>query len=92
MSALGLLLHLLNFIAPAVLVGLLVALLAPVLMKKARPRHTWRVQFAMNFVACCLALVLGLWLFGRDGKMATYAAMVLLCAASQWFAGKAWRN
>ncbi len=30
-------------------------------------------------------LLLGLLVFGQDGKMITYAAMVLACASSQWF-------
>jgi len=30
------------------------------------------------------ASLLGLVFFGRDGKMATYSAMVLVCASSQW--------
>ena len=92
MSLLGLLDHLLNFIAPAVTVGLLVALLAPLVMRKARPHHSWLRQAAINFVACLLALLAGLWIFGHDGKMATYAAMVVLCAGSQWAAAKAWRG
>ena len=92
MSLLGLLDHLLNFIAPALVVGLLVAALAPLVMKKARPHHTWLTQAAINSVAGGLTLLVGLLLFGRDGKMATYAAMVLVCASCQWFAAKAWRG
>lgn len=91
MSLLGLLDHLLNFLAPAVVVGLMVAAMAPVLIKKARPNHSWLTQSAINSVACALALLGGLVIFGRDGKMATYAAMVLVCAGSQWLAAKAWR-
>ena len=92
MSLLGLLDHLLNFLAPACVVGLLVATLAPLLMKKARPNHSWLTQCAINSVACLLALLAGLWFFGHDGKMASYAAMVLACASSQWVAAKAWRG
>jgi ABC-type enterochelin transport system permease subunit len=92
MSLLGLLDHLLNFLAPALVVGLLVAALAPVLVKKARPHHSWLIQTAINSVACLLTLLAGLVLFGHDGKMATYAAMVLACASSQWIAAKAWRS
>lgn len=92
MSLLGLLDHLLNFIAPALVVGLCVAVLAPLVMKKVRPHHTWLTQAAINTVACGLTLLAGLLLFGRDGKMATYAAMVLVCASCQWFAGKGWRG
>ena len=31
-----------------------------------------------------LVLLCGLVVFGRDGKMATYASLVLACASSQW--------
>jgi len=33
-------------------------------------------------VGCC-ALAAGLWFFGNDGKMGTYAGMLLACALSQ---------
>ena len=88
----GLLDHLLNFVAPALFVGVLVAAIAPLLMKKARPHHSWLTQSAINSGAGLLVLLAGLLVFGRDGKMATYAAMVLVCASSQWFASKAWRG
>ena len=92
MNLIGQLDHLLNFIAPAIAVGLLVAALAPMLMKKARPNHSWLTQSAINTVACALVLLGGLVVFGHDGKMATYAAMVLVCASSQWLAAKAWNG
>jgi ABC-type enterochelin transport system permease subunit len=88
----GLLNHLLNFIAPALTVGLLVAALAPLLMKQARPHHSWLTQGAINSLVCGLAMLGGLVVFGHDGKMASYVAMVLACASSQWFASKAWRG
>jgi NADH:ubiquinone oxidoreductase subunit 4 (subunit M) len=92
MSLPGLLDHLLNFMAPALVVSLLLALLSPLLIRKSRPHHTWLKQAAINFVACTLALLAGLLVYGRDGKMATYALMVMVCASSQWFAAKAWRG
>jgi hypothetical protein len=92
MSLLGLLDHLLNFLLPALWVGGLVAALAPLFMKRARSHHSWLTQSAINSGACLLVLLAGLVVFGRDGKMATYAAMVLACASSQWFAAKAWRG
>jgi hypothetical protein len=91
MSLFGLLDHLLNFVAPAWAVGLLVAAVAPMVMKRARPHHSWLTQGAINSGAGVLALLVGLALFGRDGKMATYTAMVLACASSQWLTAKAWR-
>ena len=92
MSFFGLLDHLLNFLAPALVVGILVALAAPLIVRKTRPDHSWLKQAAINCVACALALLAGLWFFGNDGKMATYAAMVLACATSQWVAAKGWRG
>ena len=92
MSLFGLLNHLMNFLAPAVMVGLLVAVIAPLIIKAARPNHSWLTQSAINCVACGLALLAGLWFFGHDGKMATYAVMVLTCATCQWLAAKAWRD
>ena len=86
MGPLDLLNHLLNFAAPALFVGLMLALLAPILYKKVPVAHGLRAQVAINFVAGLVALVGGLVFFGRDGKMLSYAAMVLACAASQWWA------
>ena len=38
-----------------------------------------------------MVLVAGLVFFGRDGKMATYAALVLAIASSQWLLLRGWR-
>jgi hypothetical protein len=37
-------------------------------------------------------LASGLWWFGRDGKMATYTALVIAVATCQWLSGRAWRS
>ena len=37
-------------------------------------------------------LVGGLWVFGVDGKMATYGACVLVAAALQWVLARGWRR
>ncbi|WP_367847324.1 hypothetical protein [Rhodoferax sp. WC2427] len=76
--------HLLNFAAPALVVGALTALAAKAFMKNKPLTRSWYAQAAINSVVCLLALVGGLWFFGHDGKMATYAALVLACATSQW--------
>jgi len=46
---------------------------------------------AINFIVSLAALLLGLVFFGRDGKMATYLGMVLMCATSQWLMLRAWQ-
>ena len=91
MGPLDLLIHLLNFVAPALVLAPGVALLSHWFMGKRPPARAWYAQAAINFVATSLVLVAGLWFFGRDGKMATYAALVVACAASQWLGGRHWR-
>lgn len=92
MSLLELVRHLLSFLAPALAVALLVALCARFLLPPAaRPRSLW-LAVALNFAAGALVLGAGLLYFGRDGKMATYAAMVFAVATTQWLAGRAWRS
>ena len=76
--------HLLNFAAPALVVGVLTTLAARIFMKKRPAAQVWYAQAAINFVVCLLVLLGGLWFFGHDAKMATYAALVLACATSQW--------
>ncbi len=78
--------HLINFLAPALAVGVVLALVGPWLMKKGPSAPGFIVLTAMNSIAGALALGLGLWFFGNDGKMASYAAMVVVCAISQAFA------
>jgi hypothetical protein len=92
MSLPGLLIQLFNFVLPALVVGSLLAAMAPLLMKKVRPHHSWLTQTAINTISGLLVMLAGLVVFGRDGKMATYAAMVLACASSQWFGARAWRG
>lgn len=86
MGPLDFLNHLLNFVAPAVCVGLFVAMVAPLMYRKTPMSRSLRAQAAINVVAGLMALLAGLLFFGRDGKMASYAALVLACAASQWWA------
>ncbi|MDB5857393.1 MAG: hypothetical protein JWQ76_1082 [Ramlibacter sp.] len=91
MNTLDLFKHVLSFAAPALAVALLVALGGRWLLPGSAPRPAWWVLFAINFLAGLVALGAGLWLFGRDGKMLTYAALVVGVATTQWLAGRAWR-
>jgi hypothetical protein len=48
---------------------------------------SWR-RLGLWATACSAAvLVAGLVVFGHDGKMATYAAMVGVCALALWWVG-----
>ena len=84
--------HWLNFLAPATIVGLAVALFAPLLLRKLRPVRSWLWQGAFNSLAGTAAMVAGLWFFGNDGKMASYALLLVLVATSQWIGGKGWKS
>ena len=80
--------HLCNFLLPALWLAGVLTWAAHFLMPKVPQSYSLYRQFAINFVVCALVLLLGLLLFGRDGKMATYSAMALACATSQWWLGR----
>jgi hypothetical protein len=92
MGPLDILIHLLSFLAPALVVAGLVALGARVFMPGRAGVLAWWVQFALNSVAGMVVLGLGLWHFGVDGKMATYAALVVAVAACQWLCSRGWQG
>lgn len=79
--------HLLNLFAPAVGLGLIAASAAKLLWRRELASASWRRLVAWACGASAVALLAGLVLTGRDGRMGTYAAMVLGCAAALWWAG-----
>ena len=87
MGPIDLLWHLLNFFAPAVGMGLMATLLAKLLWRRALAGARWTRLIGGVTAACAVVLVAGLVGFGHDGKMATYAAMVLVCALMLWWLG-----
>ena len=46
----------------------------------------------VNAAVGSAALVAGLLLFGRDGKMASYGLLVVCCALSQWLVSGEWKR
>ncbi|RZI66372.1 MAG: hypothetical protein EOP79_07890 [Variovorax sp.] len=92
MPPLTLLDHLLNFAAPAFCMALALALLTRWSFRRDAAAHGFWVQVALNSVAGVAVLAVGLWHFGRDGKMATYLAMVLVCGTVQWLSARAYRR
>ncbi|CAM5792590.1 hypothetical protein [Rhizobacter fulvus] len=79
--------HLLNFFAPAVGVGLTAAGLAKLLWRRELKAASWQRLALWASGGCALVLVAGLVVFGHDGKMATYAAMVAACGLMLWLVG-----
>lgn len=84
--------HLFNFLLPAACVAVLLALFTRLFIRKSGNVSVMWSYAAINFVVCAACLVAGLVCFGRDGKMATYALMVVAAATSQWVLTKGWRG
>ena len=78
--------HLFNFFAPAWVVAVMLAFVAPFIYKKKLVARVFIAQAAINFVVSAVVVVAGLWFFGRDAKMATYGAMLLAGSIAQAFA------
>lgn len=91
MGPFALLNHLLNFVAPALGMALLVTLVARIFMRKMPATPVLWKQFAINYIASMVLLIVGLLFFGRDGKMMTYVGMAMACATSQWLMLRGWR-
>ncbi len=87
MGPLDALMHLGNLFLPGVALGALAAALAKLLWRRELAPVSFR-QLALPAALAGAAVTLGgLVVFGRDGKMATYAAMVLACAFTLWWRG-----
>jgi hypothetical protein len=87
-----LLLHLLSFVAPAFAIAVAAAFGARFVVPAGGERGRWWVHTAVNFCAGVLVLAAGLWHFGVDGKMATYAVLVAVVATTQWFCSRGWKS
>ncbi|CAN5329495.1 hypothetical protein BH11PSE9_BH11PSE9_13460 [soil metagenome] len=87
MDPLGAFWHLTNFFAPAVGIGLIAASLAKLLWRRELKAVRWWPLSLWAMAGSAAVLVAGLLVFGRDGKMATYGAMVIACALCLWWAG-----
>ena len=79
--------YVMNFFGPAIGLALIAPSLAKLLWRKALKGARWIRLSAWVFGACAAVAIAGLVVFGHDGKMATYAAMVVVCALTLWWAG-----
>ena len=87
MGPLDALWHMTNLFVPALGLGALAAALAKLLWRRELAAVPWK-RLAGPACAACVAVVLaGLVLLGRDGKMATYGAMVVASALTLWWRG-----
>jgi len=88
--------HLLNLVAPAALIALLLVafsrLFSGFFKQKQALTLVWWMRAAINFVVGAGVLTVGLVLFGRDGRMLTYVVLVLAMALSQWCLLGGWKR
>jgi hypothetical protein len=88
--------HLLNLLAPAAFVAALLVLFGRAFgrfFKQNRPlaQSIW-AQAAIIFIVNSVVTMAGLVLFGNDGKMATYAAVVFVAALTYWILLRGWKS
>ena len=87
--------HILNFVAPAFFVALLVVAASSRLpggrSRGGSGRFGWRQQLALVSGVNVLVLAAGLVFFSQDGKLLTYAAMALASALVQWLLLRCWK-
>ena len=84
LDALG---HLVNLFLPALMLGAIAAALAKLVWRRALAGVTWARLAAPACSAAAATSLAGLALSGRDGRMITYAAMVVACALTLWWRG-----
>lgn len=85
MGPIDLLFHLLNFVAPAAGVSALLSLMNRFWGGAAARRIGFWRRCLIHFVLGSLVLAAALVLYGRDGKMMAYLALVLAIASSEWW-------
>ena len=83
--------HLLNFLAPVIFLAVLLALGARLIWRGSSPLVNLWEQMLLNAVLGAVVLGVCLVLWGRDGKLATYALLVLSMGSCQWLLQRGWR-
>jgi hypothetical protein len=79
--------HLSNLIAPGLGLGLIAASLTKLLWRRQLAAVPLGRLAGWAAASSTVVLLAGLVITGRDGRMGTYGAMVLACAAALWWAG-----
>lgn len=87
MDALGLLLHVLNFLAPAAFAAALITVPHAFFGSNRPAAGVITSWFAIIFALSVATLVAGLLLLGHDGRVWTYVALVLVAATARWGLG-----
>ena len=83
--------HLFNFVAPAAAIALVLVLGGGLIGSRSPLALAWWLRLGIVFAVGVAVLAAGRVVWGRDGKMLTYGALVLACATGQWFLVRGWR-
>jgi len=92
MDTLSLIVHLANFLFPAVFMAAWLWALSRILWRHKPAMFKPWLQFVLISVAGAGVLIVGLVWGGQDGKMLTYTCLVVVSATLQWVFLKAWRG
>jgi hypothetical protein len=84
LDALDLFWHLANFVLPAIGVGALTAALCKAFWRRTLARTSWFTLAWQASAAGLGVLVAGLVITGHDGRMVTWAGLVVACALVPW--------
>lgn len=87
-------LHWLNFLAPAWALAVSLVVAARLLPRPWLPRATWgwASQILLQGLLGSGVLAGGVVLWGVDGKMATYGALVAVAGSLQWLLCRGWQR
>jgi hypothetical protein len=75
--------HVMNFALPAWVLSLGITLWGSFQFRR-QAQMSWLWRWLVNATAGIAVLAAGLVLTDQDGKMATYGALVLVCATVEW--------
>ncbi|MDQ2734706.1 MAG: hypothetical protein M3Y55_06895, partial [Pseudomonadota bacterium] len=74
--------HIANFFAPALVVGLIAAMATKLVWRRELATTSWLRLAGWASASMAAVSMLGLFIFEHDGKMITYAAMLVVCTVA----------
>jgi hypothetical protein len=79
--------HVTGFLSVPLLLALLAAASTRLLWRRELAGLAFRPLFVYAAAGTVVPAIVGLVVFGRDGKMLTYLGMVMACAVMLWWRG-----
>jgi hypothetical protein len=94
MSSYEQLIQIINLLLPAWAIGLCLVGLTQLLSRWGWPQAgvRWPIQWLLCGLIGSVVTVGGMFIYGVDGKMATYGVMCASIATMQWLLCKGWRR